>query len=60
MKNLFIVFLLVLIALSAVALWLKPVRVHNGKIVLSYACVEFWAKPGHFVFDDYDRLVEPA
>ncbi len=44
MKKLFAGFLIVLLALSAVALWLKPVRVHNGKIVLSYACVEFWAK----------------
>ena len=44
MKKLFAVFLLVLLGLSAVALWLKPSRVRNGKIVLSYACPEFWAK----------------
>lgn len=44
MKRLFACFLLLLIGLSAVALWLKPSRVRHGKIVLSYACPEFWAK----------------
>lgn len=44
MKKLFAIFLVVLIALSALALRLKPAHVHNGKTVLSYACVEFWAK----------------
>lgn len=36
--------LLALAALSAVAWWLKPRRESQGKIVLSYACPEFWAK----------------
>lgn len=44
MKKAFVIILIALAALSAVAIWLKPRRASEGKTVLSYACVEFWAK----------------
>jgi multiple sugar transport system substrate-binding protein len=44
MRYVFGGFLVVLLGLSVVAVWLKPGQVRSDRIVLSYSCVEFWAK----------------
>lgn len=44
MKTFFVIILGALLALSFIAYKMRPARVEDGRLLLSYACPDFWAK----------------